>query len=266
MFDLRYHITSLIAVFLALGVGILVGIIMVDDQALVNEQKYLIDRLENDFRMLREQSNMARVEIAEYKRELEQWERFSETALLPMIQGRLANRRLALVQTGGRGIPEGLVENLEAAGAEVVYSVNLTETPTLSLRGGKGDRFTTVSEEIVKTVEGFLAAEDTEDDVMALDAVILIGGADSQQTFFVDELDVPLMARFREFGLTVAAAEVAGTPYSYIPYYRKHADIVIDHINTIPGQVALIWALTGVPGYYGTGSGVLGLLPELNFQ
>lgn len=265
MFDLRYHITSLIAVFLALGVGILVGIIMVDDQALVNEQKHLIDRLENDFHTLREQNNTVRLEIAEYKETLELWERFSQTALLPMIQGRLADRRLALVQTNRQGFPEGLVENLEAAGAEIVYSVNIAETPALSLRGGP-DKRSTVSEEIMKMVDRFLAMGETEYNVKAIDAVILIGGADSQQAFFADELDVPLIARFRELGLTVAAAEVSGTPYSYIPYYRKHADIIIDHINTVPGQVALIWALAGVPGYYGTGTDALGLLPELNFQ
>lgn len=262
MFDLRYHITSLTAVFLALGLGILVGIIMVDDDALIKEQNYLINRLEQDFQYLREQNNLVRLEIAEYKKTLELWEQFSQTALLPIIQGRLANRRLAVLQTNGQGIPEGLLENLETAGAEVVCAANLMEFPDLSQTGWPNKK-SSGSEEVVKIADQICAGRKTEDGVITIDAVILIGGADSQEAFLVDRLDLPLIARFKELGLIVAAAEVSGTPYSYIPYYRRNADIIIDHINTVPGQVALIWALTGIPGYYGTGPGALSLLPEL---
>jgi hypothetical protein len=43
MIDMRYHIASLAAVFLALGLGILIGSAALSEHVLVNQQKHLID-------------------------------------------------------------------------------------------------------------------------------------------------------------------------------------------------------------------------------
>ena len=55
MIDLRYHIATIIALFLALAVGILIGSTIVGDDLLVEQQKKSIDRLEEQFLSLREQ-------------------------------------------------------------------------------------------------------------------------------------------------------------------------------------------------------------------
>jgi len=44
--DLRYHIVSLVAVFLALGIGILVGSTVLGGDTLVKQQEELAGRLE----------------------------------------------------------------------------------------------------------------------------------------------------------------------------------------------------------------------------
>ena len=47
MIDIRYHIASIVAVFLALGLGVLIGSTIVGDDLLVDQQKKLLDRLKN---------------------------------------------------------------------------------------------------------------------------------------------------------------------------------------------------------------------------
>jgi len=57
IFHLRYHIASLIAVFVALGIGILVGGVMVGTGDLIAGQKELVSSLEEEFNNLRSQNN-----------------------------------------------------------------------------------------------------------------------------------------------------------------------------------------------------------------
>ena len=58
--DFRYHIASLAAVFLALGLGILIGSSLLSDEKLYEQQGKLVDRLEADLASLRRISGIWR--------------------------------------------------------------------------------------------------------------------------------------------------------------------------------------------------------------
>lgn len=282
MFDLRYHIASLVAVFLALGLGILIGFVAVGDDALVKEQKYLIDGLENEFHSLREKNTLAYQEMAIYREELDFWQGFSQVTFPYAIQGRLAGRRLAIVQTGHQNLPADLLGNLEIAGAEIVSVIHndylATLAQVLPAWAIEAEDMYTMEElanqmlevayqicDVIGVVTDDFEDENADLDVnyQFLDGVILVGGTDSQDNFFVEQLDLPLIKLLQRQGFLVAGVEGSEMPYSYIPSYRREADIIVEQIDTIPGQVALIWALTGLPGYYGVGTEVQGLLPDL---
>ena len=126
MFDLRYHIASLVAVFLSLGLGIIVGVTMVGDETLVKEQKILIDRLENDFRLLREKNLAVQKEIEEYKRTIGWLNGFAESAVPLLIKECLTDQRLAIIETGGYEVSPNLLTKLEEAGAEVVSVTSIS--------------------------------------------------------------------------------------------------------------------------------------------
>lgn len=278
MFDLRYHITSLMAVFLALGLGILVGITIVDDEALVNEQKYLIDRLEEDFRFLREQNAYFRRQIANQQRDMVVLEEFSQTALPYVVKDRLKGKKISVVQTNGTTLPEGLLASLEIAGADVVSVVNasslLEQEFELAKASPAPDKYPVPVAEIADIVCAGLSGENSDDPVEGnssvpvedISAVILVGGALSKDSGLLEELDLPLISLLRQKGVVVAAVEASGMPYSYLSHYRKSADIVVERVDTVYGQAALIWALTGFPGYYGASREALSLLPPVNFD
>lgn len=271
MFDLRYHIASLMAVFLALGLGILVGITIVDDEALVNEQKSLIDRLEEDFRHLRGQNALLRQEIAKQRQDMALLEQFAQVALPHVVKDRLTGKRIAIVQTTGTPLPDGLAASLEMAGAEVVSLLNvgsfLKQEKGLGQvvpqkEEGSGAAATGGSAPgLAELVWSGLAGEGAG--IPSLDAVIILGGTTAKEEMLIEELDLPLISLLRKNGILVAGVEVSGMPYSYLPYFRKWADITVERVDTIYGQVALIWALTGFPGYYGPGGETPSLLPPV---
>lgn len=51
--DLRYHVITIVIIFVTLAIGILIGSSMVGNDLIVNEQKHLISNLEDDFKSLR---------------------------------------------------------------------------------------------------------------------------------------------------------------------------------------------------------------------
>ena len=53
MIDIRYHVATLAAIFIALGVGILIGSTLVGGDVLVEQQKKMIAQLETQFDVLR---------------------------------------------------------------------------------------------------------------------------------------------------------------------------------------------------------------------
>jgi hypothetical protein len=93
MFDLRYHVASLAAVFLALVIGILVGV-GISGRGALNERERL--SLENDIRDLRAQTEDQRRRIDE----LEGAAAYEQATEEAVLEDRLSERRVALVFVG----------------------------------------------------------------------------------------------------------------------------------------------------------------------
>jgi len=96
MIDIRYHIASLIGIFLALALGILIGNTIVGDNLLVDEQKKMIDRLEDQFYVLRERETKL-VEESQYKDQvIANYENYSQALLPPLVNDRLTGYKVAI--------------------------------------------------------------------------------------------------------------------------------------------------------------------------
>ncbi|MGE5389745.1 MAG: copper transporter, partial [Deltaproteobacteria bacterium] len=120
MIDLRYHIASIVAVFLALGLGILIGSTIVGDDLLVDQQKKVIDRLELQFEELRTREAELTTD-SEYKSNIiNKYENYSQAVQPLLIQGHLKDYKVALVVCGDSDVPAGLQNTLSMAGAQVV--------------------------------------------------------------------------------------------------------------------------------------------------
>src|SRR5215208_5853195 len=114
MFDFRYHVASLAAVFIALVIGILVGVglsgrgVLRDTERLNLQRR--IDRLERDLSLAQEQ--------ARRQEALEEYERETYPALM---EDRLAARRIAVVSVGSfeGDVADGVQQALDDAGAAI---------------------------------------------------------------------------------------------------------------------------------------------------
>jgi Copper transport outer membrane protein, MctB len=122
--DFRYHLVSLISVFLALAVGIILGAGPL--------QGAIGDQLTDQVDALREERNMLREDLGVAQTDVEQQLEFLQAAGPQLVAGSLEGQRVAVVDLDDvpGDVQQGVVDMLEAAGATVVTSTVLTPSWT----------------------------------------------------------------------------------------------------------------------------------------
>src|SRR4051794_31164013 len=111
MFDLRYHVASLVAVFVALIVGILVGVGLAGSG--VNKTDLSLARAQRDSAAA--QRDAAQAQVAQLKKSEDAFTR----AYPGLMDGRLAGKRVAVLFVGSidSGINQAIADTLRDAGA-----------------------------------------------------------------------------------------------------------------------------------------------------
>jgi hypothetical protein len=111
--SLRYHIVSLVAVFLALALGIVVG------STVLREGTVSVLRATSE--RVRQDNESYRTENLGLKQEQARWQDFAATVLPDLVRGRLKDRHVVLLDTDNvdRGVRDQVTRVLGTAGAEV---------------------------------------------------------------------------------------------------------------------------------------------------
>jgi hypothetical protein len=261
--DFRYHVATLSAVFLALGIGILIGTAFVG-APVVSRQTQLIRRLEDNVGELRRET-----------RERDRQEEALRIALPAVVQGRLAGKRVLVVQAGGYpAAAEDATEALRLAGADVIHvslpadgwhtSGDDTNGDDAVLQAARtlAPLLTSGSEAALQSYreEGKLTGDALTGGAFPL--VVLVGGAPlaARNATSPDEPAANWLARTRDsalaevwkgLGITVVGVEPFGADLSFMRTYQSAGIATIDAIDRPIGKMALPFALLGEKGNYG---------------
>ncbi|OAT86510.1 copper transporter [Desulfotomaculum copahuensis] len=285
--DLRYHIVSLVAVFLALGIGILVGSTLLGNDALVRQQKQLTDKLQVQMEQLRQKNEtvQARANSLEIDNNIQK--QFEKQVLPALVAGRLNGYRVAIVETNSYGFSDDLASLLHDAGAvvtsvtTVINGFDAPQKAELEKQLGWGnlggnDLVTRMAREtargivagdnqtVINALTGAGLLKSSGDYGVPLDGVIIMGGSQDREMARSGILDLPMIDYFLGSKIAVFGVEETGAQYSYMPDYEKKRISTVDNIDTAPGRLALVLAMDGQPGHYGVKSTAQKLLPDLN--
>ncbi|MEW5762156.1 MAG: copper transporter [Bacillota bacterium] len=286
--DLRYHIVSLVAVFLALGIGILVGSTVLGGDTLVKQQEELAGRLEKHLEGLREENDALRAELDRVEKDKKFLNDFSHEVLPLLVADRLKGMKVAVIETATYELRQSVKPVLEAAGASVTATV--TVAPGLAPEGtakarlqqltgwdnlGEGEIRRRLAAAIAQgivagpnQITDFLTREGLLDVSGSwgapVNAVVLVGGSFDRGNQPVREIDLELADFFWARGIPVYGVEESGVAYSYIKDYRRKCAATVDNIDMPAGQFALVMAMAGHPGNYGIKDTADRLVPPVN--
>src|SRR5215213_9822805 len=262
MFDLRYHVASLAAVFIALVLGILVGVGLSGRGVLRERERATyqarVSQLERELATAQEQ--VRRQEA------LEEYERETYPAL---IEDRLDGKRIAVVSVGSfeGDLATSVQQTLDDSGATI--SLRALKVPIAT-----GDLLRAVAnlDNAPQTVEELgraLAAEllaggetplwEAVGPVLVLergrggdiDGVVVVHTAEPQQGQTARFID-GLYARLGASQQAVVGTETTDADPSTIDTYLQHRFTTVDNVDTLTGRLALAVVLeTGATGAYG---------------
>jgi hypothetical protein len=256
--DFRYHAISMVAVFLALAIGIVLGVTIGD--SLVSEaEEGLRESLQQDVVEARSASEEASADV-------EARDRLIEEALPMLAGGRLRGERVAVVSVGA--LPDELEfsvrEAVELAGGRVDSVSDVPAPPDLEElaeavrgRGSTDDLGRRVAGALVEGGESARRlGEELPDrfagDLQGADAVVFHRAPVEEDSGSRAERFAAVLAGalLRSPGIVVGV-ETADADPSQIPFYQRLEITTVDSADTPGGQAALLFALAGREGDFG---------------
>jgi len=283
VFNLRYHVASLAAVFLALVIGILVGLGLAGSGV----------TKEADLKLAREQRDSANALASARLSQIQALQKTQSAfaiAYPAVMKGLLTNKHIAVLFIGGvdGGTMQAIENTLLDAGAPLPVRVVALNVPinaqsldtTLLGKGPQTTRY--VGTDKLGALGSALAAEfevggktplwtllgqqligeRTGTSGVRADGVVVVRSAKAQQG------DTARFLRGLYGGLAAGdipavAVEKSGTTPTTLDVLHDSGLSTVDDIDLATGRAALAFLLSGAsPGQYGTGSGVDAVLPQ----
>src|ERR1700760_344134 len=272
-YSARYHATSLIAVFLALAVGILIGAEFGGD-ALTETRKNLEQSLVGNLQD-------ARSRVDDLSGELGRANEFDEKVYPVLTRDRLLGKRIAIVAMGGlpseitSAVEEALgptgatlvgvgggrepveMNGLAAELAETRFEEIRTESDQLTELGVGVGRQIVIGGTLPELVRGQLFSR-ASGEFGALDAVIVVRsqpeGMGPVQRSTANQLETSMLKGITATRVPTVGVEATGTEPSSISFFQSTDLSSVDDIDTTAGEVALVYALLGDQGSFGVKS------------
>jgi hypothetical protein len=296
MISFRFHLVSLVAVFMALGLGVVAGTTVLN--------RGIVAQLEQRTEDLEDQGRRNETEIAQLRQ-------YSESTLAHLLSGRLSGQEAVLITQEGTddAAINRVREGLEAAGADVMALLSVGTRLALAEEADRVDLADAIgAEEVTDPAElKLLTAEAVADrlsfgpeeedlleqliqaefllnqgpglgeqglsELSAADVVVVVGGGSEQPALRPDRFLVPLVASLAGNGdeQAVAAAESFESTYEFVTLLRSDGDtanqiVTQDNVDELLGEVGLVLALEdlmvfGEAGHFGAKDGASDLIP-----
>jgi len=277
--DFRYHLASLIAVFCALLIGILLGIALVGDPS-----------LEHQLKAFREQLAQNRRAINKLRESEDDNRAFGKQVLPALIDSRLQGMRIAVILNRDQddaGWVEAVITTIRQAGAQVTSVTSIlpefmelkaTEAAGVIKELGflvpiEGDlrsilasklaaRIAAGSPELPYRLRQLGLIGVSGDYTRRADTVLFVGGAKDDLTA-VSVIDLPVIRALQETNKRVVACEASDAQLSCMHAYQRRPMPTVDDADTAAGQLALVLVLAGADGDFGVKNTADQLLPPL---
>jgi Copper transport outer membrane protein, MctB len=281
-YSARYHATSLIAVFLALAVGILIGAEFGGD-ALTQTRKNLENSLVGNLQD-------ARSHVEDLNGELGNANEFDEKVYPVLTRDRLQGQRIALIAFGN--LPSEITSAVENAlgptGAKLVgvgvvrepvdtssladelsatrFAEVATDPEEMNELGTGVGRQIVIGGTLPEVVRGGLFSH-ASGEFGPLDSVIVVRdqpeGMGPVQRSTANALETSMLRGMTGTNVPIVGVETTTTEPSSISFFQANGLSTVDDVETTAGQLSLVYAAGGAEGNFGVKSSAERLLPDL---
>jgi hypothetical protein len=285
LFSFRYHAISLVAVFLALGIGILVGVSIGENGVVSGARRDLEKSLRGDL-------DNARSRNSELNSELAIRNDFESQAYPALVANLLPGYRIGIVAIGN--LPSGygstIRDAVEPAGAQIA-SISVIRAPlpldriatdlhgtSLAHMNSDRDALSRFGERLGRQLGnggGFIGRvrgsvfSSSRGDYRGLDGIVWVRdreGLNGDDRTAEDRLEAAVVRGMRSTDAGIVGVEMRSTDPSQIPFMSQHGLTSVDDVDLVAGRAALVYALLGADGQFGVKQTADQLLPPPPIQ
>lgn len=258
MFDIRYHITSLVAVFLALTVGLLLGSLIIDSSTLTRRQAKLMESINSDINNIRQKNRILSSKINDL-------EDFKSKVWQAAVKNRLLEQKILTVSMSAHQdeIFQDIAATLDKAGAKSAHvKIDISKidfknnefinqiVPSLSSSATTSTFesffWQRLAQEfsgrepvnLINTLTGNGVLSIDDQSILPVDGLLLLGSRKSG----ANNYDVDFLKALSQIpDLVVVGAEASDNKPSRMTAFQKQTVSTVDNIETVPGWISLVY-------------------------
>ncbi|MFR5131529.1 MAG: copper transporter [Terrisporobacter sp.] len=277
--NMKYYIVTICAIFIALGVGILVGFNLNYDQALSKQQSEVLESFNTEFESLKVKNKNLHSQIEDLNGELDTIKEFVDKNIDALTQDVLTDKNTGIILTSENNDYSEIVEDLiKKANGTVSFNIivkdNINKADKLSEISMSLNKTFESSSDVINYIVECLNSAKNYDQLYALenlgvikinnldekkyqdyDSVVLLGeltGKDAKIKF--DQKEKIILNKLKENNKYLVAANQSKSDNTILKLYSENNISTIDNINEGIGKVSLTNLLKNqnVVGHYGT--------------
>lgn len=286
--NMKYYIVSIGAIFIALGIGMLVGFNLNYDQELSKQQATIINNLDTKFENLKSKNDKLEQDLSSLTKDYDASINYINQNVDKLITDELSEKNIGIISTNeNNDYTKNLEDTIVKANGSVSFNISIknninnvnkieevSQKTGVELKDSKG-----LIEYIIESLKsedasiklsyleelGLIKVNTLNNTYLNYDSVVLAGGHDSkdgEKQF--EAIDNILVNKLKEENKYILGVQQSDAKFSYVDLYAKNKVTTIDNIDEGVGKVSLVLSIKeGITGEkFGRLEGANSLLPE----
>ncbi|MBU5306615.1 copper transporter [Clostridioides mangenotii] len=261
--NMKYYIVTIGAIFIALGIGILVGFNLNNNEQLSEQQANMINDLDEKFEILKDTNDSLKNDLSKSNSKYDKAVAYINKNVDKLIDSTLTGKTVGIITLNENfDNSEGITTTLDKTGAKIAFNIvikdSIKQTAKLKEVSQKVGVDLSDTEGAVNYIIETLSTEDASSKLeylqeldliklnylgssyLSYDSVILSAGDDSknpEKDF--EKLDKYLVDSLKAQNKYMVEVQNSDVTTSYVDLYSKNKVATIDNINEESGSISL---------------------------
>ena len=285
--NMKYYIVSIGAIFIALGIGMLVGFNLNYDQEMSKQQANIISDLDKKFDNLKEKNDTLEKDLANITEEYNKSIEFIDANFDKILVNELLDKNIGVISTNqSEDYTRDIEETIVKANGNIAFNIAIKNTiydekkleevsTKLGLEIKDANDIVTYILDSLNSTDAkvklasleeleLIKVNDINNEYMSYDSVVLAGGSDSKTSKDdFEKIDKFLISKLKEEKKSVVGVQKSTTTNSYIELYSNEKVSTVDNIEQKSGKLAMVMLLkdSNILGNYGILDTAQSILP-----
>ena len=285
--NMKYYIVSIGAIFISLGIGILVGYNLNYDQELSKQQASVISDLDNKFDALKVTNDNLEKSLADLSDDYDKAIAFINDNVNNLVVGRLTDKNIGIISTNqDNDYTKEINEIITTANGNVAFDITLNNNifnekkieelaTKLNLEIKDTKDIMAYIEKALSESNATLKLKELEDAEMikinslnenyqSYNSVVIVGGNNGKLgKEQYENIDKILIETLKDKDKNIVGVQESNTKFSYVDLYFNDKVTTIDNVDEGIGKLSLVMVLqdSSIAGKFGKLEGSDSIIP-----